>query len=100
MGWIAIPQECLQTKTKNHPTTSLLPYGQATDKSTEGSNVEFWASVVLELAGLPRAMFTPTFSVSRSIGWTAHVLEQASVGKIIRPSARYVGPEVLSDPLR
>jgi citrate synthase len=58
------------------------------------TNVEFWASVVLELAGLPRAMFTPTFAVSRTIGWTAHVLEQASAGKIIRPSARYIGPPV------
>ncbi|MEM9465074.1 MAG: citrate/2-methylcitrate synthase [Actinomycetota bacterium] len=57
------------------------------------TNVEFWASVVLELAGLPRAMFTPTFSVSRSIGWSAQVIEQVGEGKIIRPSARYVGPE-------
>jgi citrate synthase len=57
------------------------------------TNVEYWASVVLELAGLPRAMFTPTFSVSRSIGWSAHVIEQHGVGKIVRPSARYVGPE-------
>jgi len=56
------------------------------------TNVEFWAAVVLELAGLPRAMFTPTFSVSRSIGWTAHIIEQHGVGKIVRPSARYVGP--------
>ena len=57
------------------------------------TNVEYWASVVLELAGLPREMFTPTFAVSRSIGWSAHVLEQAQNGKILRPNARYVGPE-------
>lgn len=64
------------------------------------TNVEFWAGVVLELAALPRAMFTPTFSVSRSIGWTAHVIEQAGVGKIIRPSARYVGPAISEIPTR
>lgn len=57
------------------------------------TNVEYWASVVLELAGLPREMFTPTFAVSRSIGWAAHVLEQARNSKILRPNARYVGPE-------
>lgn len=57
------------------------------------TNVEYWAGVVLELVGLPRAMFTPTFSVSRSIGWAAHVIEQHGEGKIMRPSARYVGPE-------
>ena len=57
------------------------------------TNVEYWASVVLELAGLPRDMFTPTFAVSRVIGWSAHVLEQAEEGKIIRPRARYVGPQ-------
>lgn len=56
------------------------------------TNVEYWAGVVLELVGLPRSMFTPTFSVSRSIGWAAHVLEQHGEGKIMRPSARYVGP--------
>jgi citrate synthase len=57
------------------------------------TNVEYWAAVVLELVGLPRAMFTPTFAVSRVIGWSAHILEQADEGRIIRPSARYVGPE-------
>ena len=62
------------------------------------TNVEYWASVVLELAGLPREMFTPTFAVSRVIGWSAHVLEQAHEGKIIRPSARYVGPDPVATP--
>ncbi len=57
------------------------------------TNVEFWAGVLLELAGLPRAMFTPTFAVSRSIGWSAHIVEQVGVAKLIRPSVRYVGPQ-------
>ena len=58
------------------------------------SNVEFFAGVVMETAGLPRAMFTPTFAVSRTVGWTAHVLEQAVAAKLIRPSSRYIGPPV------
>jgi hypothetical protein len=56
------------------------------------TNVEYSAAVVLELAGVPRSMFTPSFTVSRVVGWTAHILEQAAHNKIIRPSARYVGP--------
>jgi citrate synthase len=56
------------------------------------SNVEFYAGVVMESAGLPRAMFTPTFAVSRTIGWCAHIVEQAALGKLIRPSSRYTGP--------
>lgn len=56
------------------------------------ANVEFYAGVVMELCGIPRPMFTPTFAVSRVVGWSANILEQAAGGKIIRPSARYVGP--------
>ena len=55
-------------------------------------NVEFYAGVVMELCGIPRSMFTPTFAVSRVVGWTAHVLEQAGERRIIRPAARYSGP--------
>ena len=55
------------------------------------ANVEFYAAVVLHLCGIPAAMFTPTFAVARVVGWTAHILEQAAVSKIMRPSARYVG---------
>lgn len=56
------------------------------------TNVEYWAGVVMAQAGLAPELFTPTFTVSRVIGWTANVLEQAADPKIIRPSARYVGP--------
>ncbi|MEV8212210.1 citrate synthase [Leifsonia sp. NPDC077715] len=56
------------------------------------TNVEFYAGVVMELCGIPREMFTPTFAAARVVGWTAHILEQAADGKILRPSSRYVGP--------
>jgi citrate synthase len=59
------------------------------------SNVEFFAGVVMAAAGLPRSMFTPTFAVSRTVGWCAHAVEQAAQGKLIRPSSRYVGPPLI-----
>ena len=57
------------------------------------ANVELYAAVVMEACGLPRSMFTPTFATSRLVSWCAHALEQAGDAKLIRPSARYVGPE-------
>ncbi|SFY51948.1 citrate synthase/methylcitrate synthase [Streptomyces sp. F-1] len=57
------------------------------------TNVEFYAGVVMELCGLPREMFTPTFAAARVVGWSANLLEQAADPKIIRPAARYVGPD-------
>lgn len=55
------------------------------------TNVEFYAGVVLHLIGVPAELFSPTFVVSRTIGWTAHVLEQTVGNRIIRPASRYVG---------
>jgi citrate synthase len=55
-------------------------------------NVEYHAAVVLEAVGLPRALFTPTFALSRAVGWTAHALEQMDGNRIVRPTSRYVGP--------
>ena len=56
------------------------------------TNVEFYAGVVMEACGVPRELFTPTFAASRTVGWSAHVLEQAAANRLIRPSAAYVGP--------
>lgn len=58
------------------------------------TNVEYYAGVVMELCGIPREMFTPTFATARVVGWGAHILEQSRDPKIIRPAARYVGPDV------
>jgi citrate synthase len=55
------------------------------------ANVEFYAGVVMDACGIPRELFTPTFASSRVIGWGAHVLEQVSGNRLIRPSARYDG---------
>ena len=63
------------------------------------SNVEFYAGVIMETVGLPRSMFTPTFAVSRTVGWVTHALEQAASGKLIRPAARYVGPQPDRSPI-
>jgi citrate synthase len=56
------------------------------------ANVEFWAAVMLDHVGLPPALFTPLFACARSAGWSAHILEQKALAKLVRPSARYVGP--------
>ena len=56
------------------------------------TNVEYYSALVLEAIGLPRAMFTPTFAVARTAGWTAHAIEQASDNRLIRPDVDYVGP--------
>jgi citrate synthase len=55
------------------------------------TNVEFWAAVVLDFAEVPPEMFTPMFTCARTAGWSAHILEQKRTGRLIRPSARYVG---------
>ncbi|MFL5884639.1 MAG: citrate synthase 2 [Thermoleophilaceae bacterium] len=56
------------------------------------TNVEFWSAVVLDYAGVPPDLFTPMFSCARVAGWSAHILEQKREGRLIRPTAEYVGP--------
>lgn len=55
------------------------------------TNVEFWAAIVLDFAEIPAHLFTSMFTAARTAGWSAHILEQKRTGRIIRPSARYVG---------
>lgn len=56
------------------------------------TNVEYWAAVVLDFAQVPPALLAGMFTCARTAGWSAHILEQKRLGKIIRPSADYVGP--------
>ncbi len=60
------------------------------------TNVEFWSAVVLDIAEIPPALFPAMFAAARVAGWSAHILEQKRSGRLIRPSARYVGPPARS----
>ena len=56
------------------------------------TNVEFWSAVLLDFADVPPALFTPMFTCARTAGWSAHIMEQKREGRLIRPTAKYVGP--------
>ena len=55
------------------------------------TNVEFWAAIILDFAQVPAPLFTTMFTAARTAGWSAHILEEKRTGRLIRPSARYIG---------
>src|SRR4051812_24518119 len=57
------------------------------------TNVEFWSAVMLDYADVPPELFTPMFASARVAGWSAHILEQKREARLIRPTAKYVGPQ-------
>ncbi len=60
------------------------------------TNVEYYSAALMASVGLSGDLFTPTFAISRSAGWTAHILEQVSNNRLLRPEAEYTGPEGLT----
>jgi citrate synthase len=56
------------------------------------ANVEFYTAVLLDAIGLPAEVFSACFAIGRVVGWCAHVNEQRSYGRLVRPQSRYVGP--------
>ncbi len=75
-----VERTALRLLRQAHPTARLY------------ANVEYYGAVLLEGVGLPPELFTPTFAVARTAGWTAHALEQAGANRLIRPEVEYVGP--------
>ena len=76
----ALEQAALEELAARHPERVLA------------TNVEFWSAVVLDIADIPPALFPALFACARVAGWSAHILEQLRTGRLIRPSAKYVGP--------
>jgi citrate synthase len=76
----ALEQAALAELQRRHPERVLA------------TNVEYWAAVVLDVADIPAKLTPAMFACARVAGWSAHILEQKRVGRLIRPAARYIGP--------
>jgi citrate synthase len=63
------------------------------EKTSVFPNVDLYTASLYNALGLPMELFTPIFAISRTVGWTSHILEQWSNNKLIRPRAEYIGPK-------
>ena len=90
MAQVADPQEFVLARRVEELALALL------EEQNPGrrlyTNVEYYSAVLLASVGLPGDLFTPTFGISRTAGWTAHILEQINNNRLIRPDAEYTGP--------
>jgi citrate synthase len=89
----------LHRKAARTEEVALRILHEAHPERPNATNVDFWASVVLTGAGIPKALFTCLFATSRVAGWTAHVLEALEDLRIIRPASVWKGPEPGKKPL-
>jgi citrate synthase len=76
----ALEEAALAALQKRHPERVLA------------TNVEYWAAIVLDVADIPAKLTPAMFACARVAGWSAHILEQKRLARLIRPSARYTGP--------
>lgn len=90
LAHLADPQEFVLARRVEELALSLLRERKPDQRLY--TNVEFYSAVLLASVGLPGDLFTTTFAVSRIAGWTAHILEQVSNNRLIRPDADYTGP--------
>ena len=64
------------------------------EKKNLNANVDFYSATVYYSLGLPTDLFTPIFAISRTAGWTAHILEQLADNRLYRPLSEYTGTPV------
>ncbi len=100
----AVLEKAIESLTASGLATTRLALARAVEVSaraalrerypdrTLDTNVEFYTAVVLDAVGIPRSHFTSTFALGRILGWCAHVREQRTVGRLVRPQSIYVGP--------